>query len=169
MDVQLNSVSEPVGTFDVALSHAVQLLERDPRLAVEQADEILRVAPAHPYARLTLGAARRRQDDSVAAYRHAIAMQPTLGEAYWSLANLNDARFEESFAHYAKGNEFGASPAADISPRLESTATFRPLAWAPKRGAGTDPGYVSIDTRFYSVNLVFGDLAIYYKLGAREQ
>jgi tetratricopeptide (TPR) repeat protein len=85
----------------------------------------------------------RRQDDSVAAYRRAIAMQPTLGEAYWSLANLKTFRFsdadvlalrralerddlseedrlhfefslakaledagsyEQSFAHYAKGN-----------------------------------------------------------------
>jgi predicted Zn-dependent protease len=85
----------------------------------------------------------RRHDDSVAAYRRAIAIQPTLGEAYWSLANLKTFRFsdadvtairraldrddlgaddrlhfefalgkaledgagyEESFAHYVKGN-----------------------------------------------------------------
>ncbi|HLN48603.1 MAG TPA: sulfotransferase [Steroidobacteraceae bacterium] len=84
-----------------------------------------------------------RQEGSVAAYRRAIAMEPTLGEAYWSLANLKTFRFsesdrqgitkalqrtdlsdddrlhlefalgkaledaesyEESFAHYAKGN-----------------------------------------------------------------
>jgi tetratricopeptide (TPR) repeat protein len=36
-----------------------------------------------------------RQDDCVAAYRRAIAMQPTLGEAYWSLANLKTFRFAE--------------------------------------------------------------------------
>ena len=43
----------------------------------------------------------RRQDDSVAAYRRAIAMQPTLGEAYWSLANLKTFRFsdEDVVAH----------------------------------------------------------------------
>jgi predicted Zn-dependent protease len=35
----------------------------------------------------------RRHADSVAAYRRAIAMEPTLGEAYWSLANLKTARF----------------------------------------------------------------------------
>jgi predicted Zn-dependent protease len=60
LDVQLNSVPEPVGTLDVALTHAARLLERDPRLAVEQADEILKAVPGHPHARLILGAAHRR-------------------------------------------------------------------------------------------------------------
>lgn len=36
-----------------------------------------------------------RQDDSIAAYRAAIARQPSLGEAYWSIANLKTARFGE--------------------------------------------------------------------------
>jgi tetratricopeptide (TPR) repeat protein len=36
-----------------------------------------------------------RQDDCVAAYRRAIQLQPTLGEAYWSLANLKTFRFAE--------------------------------------------------------------------------
>jgi tetratricopeptide (TPR) repeat protein len=35
-----------------------------------------------------------RQSDSVAAYRRSIALKPTLGEAYWSLANLKTFRFE---------------------------------------------------------------------------
>lgn len=60
MDVQLNRASEPVGTLDVALGHAARLLERDPRLAAEQADEILKAVPGHPHARLILGAAHRR-------------------------------------------------------------------------------------------------------------
>ena len=59
MDGQLNSVPEPVGTLEVALGHAARLLERDPRLAVEQAGEILKAAPGHPHARLILGAAHR--------------------------------------------------------------------------------------------------------------
>jgi tetratricopeptide (TPR) repeat protein len=45
--------------LDVALGHAARLLEKDPRLAVEQADEILKIVPGHPYARLILGAAHR--------------------------------------------------------------------------------------------------------------
>jgi tetratricopeptide (TPR) repeat protein len=38
----------------------------------------------------------RRQDESVTAYRRAIAMLPTLGEAYWSLANLKTFRFTDA-------------------------------------------------------------------------
>jgi predicted Zn-dependent protease len=56
----LNSASEPVGTLDVALGHAARLLEKDPRLAIEQVDEILKAVPGHPHARLILGAAHRR-------------------------------------------------------------------------------------------------------------
>jgi tetratricopeptide (TPR) repeat protein len=36
-----------------------------------------------------------RQTDSVAAYRRCIALAPTLGEAYYSLANLKTFRFED--------------------------------------------------------------------------
>ena len=56
----MNSVSEPVGTLEVALGHAARLLESDPSLAVEQAGEILKAVPGHPHARLILGAAHRR-------------------------------------------------------------------------------------------------------------
>jgi predicted Zn-dependent protease len=59
LDVQLNNVSEPVGTLDVALGHAARLLERDAALAAEQASEILKAVPGHPHARLLLGAAHR--------------------------------------------------------------------------------------------------------------
>ncbi|HEX3846708.1 MAG TPA: sulfotransferase [Steroidobacteraceae bacterium] len=59
----MNSVSEPVGTLEVALGHAARLLERDPRLAAEQAEEILKAVPDHPHARWILGSAARRQGD----------------------------------------------------------------------------------------------------------
>ena len=36
------------------------------------------------------------QAQSVAAYRRAIAIQPTLGEVWWSLANLKTIRFDEA-------------------------------------------------------------------------
>ena len=35
------------------------------------------------------------QDQSVAAYRRAIAIRPSLGEVWWSLANLKTIRFED--------------------------------------------------------------------------
>jgi hypothetical protein len=37
-----------------------------------------------------------RQKDSVAAYRRCIALAPTMGEAYYSLANLKTFRFDEA-------------------------------------------------------------------------
>jgi tetratricopeptide (TPR) repeat protein len=36
-----------------------------------------------------------QQAESVAAYRNAIRIQPTLGEAWWSLANLKTIRFDD--------------------------------------------------------------------------
>jgi tetratricopeptide (TPR) repeat protein len=36
-----------------------------------------------------------RHEDSVAAYRRAIALRPGLGEAWWSLANLKTVRFDD--------------------------------------------------------------------------
>jgi predicted Zn-dependent protease len=63
----VTGASEPVGTLDVALAHATRLLGRDPRLAAEQALEILKVTPGHPRARLILGAARRIAGQTQAA------------------------------------------------------------------------------------------------------
>jgi predicted Zn-dependent protease len=59
--------AEPVGSLDVALAHAKRLLQQDPRLAAEQAREILQVAPGDPRARLILGAAERLNGDPGAA------------------------------------------------------------------------------------------------------
>ena len=35
-------------------------------------------------------------DDSISAYRRAIAIQPSLGEVWWSLANLKTIRFDDA-------------------------------------------------------------------------
>lgn len=35
------------------------------------------------------------QEGSIAAYRNAVEIEPTLGEVYWSLANLKTVRFED--------------------------------------------------------------------------
>ena len=37
-----------------------------------------------------------RQDEGIAAYRKAIELKPTLGEAWWSLANLKTVKFDEA-------------------------------------------------------------------------
>ncbi len=36
-----------------------------------------------------------RLDDSIAAYRHALSIEPNLGEVWWSLANLKTVRFSD--------------------------------------------------------------------------
>ena len=63
----MSVAAEPAGTLEVALNHATQLLRKDPTLAAEQAEEILRVVPGHPHARLILGAARRAAGQHQAA------------------------------------------------------------------------------------------------------
>ena len=52
--------------------------------------------PEHPKAWVNLGHALKtvgRLDEGVAAYRRSLDLLPTLGEAYWSLANLKTFRF----------------------------------------------------------------------------
>src|SRR5258708_1490429 len=61
------SASDTVGSLDVAMAHAVRLLEQDFGLAAEQAGEVLRAFPGHPQARLVLGTARRRSGQTAAA------------------------------------------------------------------------------------------------------
>jgi predicted Zn-dependent protease len=52
--------SPPVGTLQVALSHAAGLLASNPAAAAAQATEILKVFPHHPAAVLLLASAQRR-------------------------------------------------------------------------------------------------------------
>jgi predicted Zn-dependent protease len=67
--------------------------------SIQVYETVLRDHPQQPKIWMSYGHAlktARRQDDSVAAYRRAIAMEPTLGEAYWSLANLKTFRFADA-------------------------------------------------------------------------
>jgi predicted Zn-dependent protease len=110
-------------------------------------EAVLKDYPRQPKVWMSYGHAlktSRRQPESIVAYRRSIDMEPTLGEAYWSLANLKTFRFaandvaamraqlartdladddrlhfefalakaledaeswEDSFTHYAVGNE----------------------------------------------------------------
>jgi tetratricopeptide (TPR) repeat protein len=61
-------------------------------------DEILRVFPNNARVWMSLGHALKtagRQQASIDAYRHSIALEPQFGEAYWSLANLKTVRFDD--------------------------------------------------------------------------
>jgi tetratricopeptide (TPR) repeat protein len=67
--------------------------------SIEVYEQVLKDFPRQPKIWMSYGHSlktARRQDESVAAYRRAIAMQPTLGEAYWSLANLKTFQFSDA-------------------------------------------------------------------------
>ena len=67
--------------------------------SIEIYEGVLRRYPRQPKIWMSLGHAlktARRQDESVAAYRRSIELESTLGEAYWSLANLKTFRFSEA-------------------------------------------------------------------------
>jgi tetratricopeptide (TPR) repeat protein len=90
----------PVGTLEVALDHAARLVERDPALAAEQAEEILRAVPRHPVALLLLARARRAAGDPRAAIgilEPLAAAQPLAADVHHQLAlALADAGRGES-------------------------------------------------------------------------
>ena len=61
--------------------------------------DVLALAPRQPKLQLSLGTMLKtigRLDEAIAAYRAAIALQPTLGEVWWSLANLKTVRFDDA-------------------------------------------------------------------------
>jgi predicted Zn-dependent protease len=98
-----------------ALREVTELLAKDPRNpaynnlraailarigdlqdSIEVYAGILAEHPAQPKIWLSYGHALKssgREDDSVAAYKKSIELLPSLGEAYWSLANLKTAQF----------------------------------------------------------------------------
>jgi tetratricopeptide (TPR) repeat protein len=58
--------------------------------------QVLEARPGQPRIWLSYGHSLKtvgRSEEAVAAYRRAIALEPTLGEAWWSLANLKSLRF----------------------------------------------------------------------------
>jgi tetratricopeptide (TPR) repeat protein len=97
----LNGLTEPTGSVDAALAHAKRLLEKNPDLAAEQAREILNLIPAHPMARLILGAAQRRGGRASAALEILEPLareQPQAGPVH---LELGVARAESGFRREA--------------------------------------------------------------------
>ena len=104
--------------LEAALLQIDMLLRRDPRRfgylvtragilikmgnferAIPAYEYLVEHYPPHPRVTLGFGHALKivgRLEDSIAAYRRTIGLQPSLGDAYWSLANLKTFRFEES-------------------------------------------------------------------------
>jgi predicted Zn-dependent protease len=152
----VGEASQPVGTLEVALGHARELLTKDAALAAEQAQEILKAAPGHPLARLILGAARRiaglthaaleileplareqpqaapvqlelgialgeagRAAEAVAALRRALLLKPDSPDAWRTLADQLDALDDAPGADEARARYLQA---ATRDPRLLEAA-----------------------------------------------
>ena len=88
----MTSGPEPVGTLDVALAHAEKLLVSEPRLAAEQAREILGAIPNHPAATLLLGLACRRTGAVTGAVQ---ILEPLAASQRAAFATLKERLFAE--------------------------------------------------------------------------
>jgi predicted Zn-dependent protease len=85
----VTGAAEPTGSVSVALEHTARLLHTNPMLALEQAGEILKIAPNHPMATLLKGMAQRAAGDA-----------PGAGQ---TLRALTDAQHRWAAAHYELG------------------------------------------------------------------
>ena len=86
----MNTSTGPVSTLEVAMQQATRLLESQPALAVEQAQEILRVIPSHVPAFFLLASALQRVgrgDEAIAALRRTVELKPDHPEAWRVLAD----------------------------------------------------------------------------------
>ena len=86
----MSTPKETTGTLDAALANAARLLAREPALAAEQAEEILKVVPDNPPALYLLASARGcagRGDEAIALLRRVVERQPNHPEAWRVLAD----------------------------------------------------------------------------------
>jgi tetratricopeptide (TPR) repeat protein len=82
--------AEPTGTLEVALAHAMRLLDSDARAAAEQAAEILKAVPDQPNALALRGFAlgRLKQgDEAIELLRRAVHLKPALPDAWRALGD----------------------------------------------------------------------------------
>lgn len=89
--------AEPDNLAHTVLAASILVNVGDYDGAITRYENVLARAPEHARVRMSLGHVLKtvgRQDESIAAYRRAIRAEPTLGEAYWSLANLKTFQFD---------------------------------------------------------------------------
>ena len=106
------------GKADLALAQVEQLLLKEPRHpgyrnlhaavlaclgdyheSIRIYESVLKEFPQQPKVWMSYGHSLKtagRREDSIAAYRRAIGLEATLGEAWWSLANLKTLEFSTS-------------------------------------------------------------------------
>lgn len=111
----MNPATEPVGTLDVALAHTARLLQTNPKLAEEQAGEILASVPGHPGAQLMLATAHRMQGNAAQA---VALLEPLLARyADWAALQLE---WGLALAQVGRGDDAIAAlrRAVELKPEL---------------------------------------------------
>jgi tetratricopeptide (TPR) repeat protein len=86
--------------------------------AIEMYRGLLATEPESPELHIALGHSLRslgRQSDAIASYRKAMAIRPSFGDAYWSLANLKTFCFSQEEILRMRAQE--AAPAARVVDR----------------------------------------------------
>ena len=95
LDQLFEDDAEDLGNFNLKAATVARLGDFEAAIALYET--VLERAPNQPKVWLSYGHMLKtvgRQDDGVAAYREAIALKPTLGEAWFSLSNLKTVKFD---------------------------------------------------------------------------
>lgn len=97
LDELFEAEPEHVGHLSLKAATVGRLGDFDQALGLYE--QVLAHAPNQPRVLITYGHMLKtvgRADEAVAAYRKASSINPALGEAWWSLANLKTVRFSEA-------------------------------------------------------------------------
>jgi tetratricopeptide (TPR) repeat protein len=98
LDVLLKDDPKSIGTRALKAAALGQLGEYDGASAIYE-KLVQSGAAQHPKVWMSYGHTLKtqgKQKEAIATYRKSIALHPSLGEAYWSLANLKTVRFTEA-------------------------------------------------------------------------
>lgn len=119
----MSTESEPAGSLEVALERTAQLLDVDPVLAAEQAQEILKSIPNHPPAMLFLAMAKRRSSDPQAALE---VLEPLLNAQHkWAAAHFE---YGASLGLVGRGDEAIEALLKAVQYQPEHPEAWRVLA-----------------------------------------
>jgi tetratricopeptide (TPR) repeat protein len=97
MDELFRAEPDSLGHLNLKAATLGRLGDFEPALALYE--QVLERAPNQPRVLLSYGHMLKtvgRRDQAVGAYRKAISLNPALGEAWWSLANLKTVKFDDS-------------------------------------------------------------------------
>jgi tetratricopeptide (TPR) repeat protein len=96
LDAVFETEPETIGNLNLKAATLGRLGDFDEAIRIYEA--VLERAPTQPRVWLSYGHMLKtvgKQGEGVDAYRRAIALNPALGEAWWSLANLKTVRFDQ--------------------------------------------------------------------------